>query len=89
MPDMRLAYAACWVECPDPDRDTFVIGPDDERICYIPAIQAPFIQQRRSKEDRWDIATLIARLLNEESQRCAVGEGEAAATNRALSRKDD
>jgi hypothetical protein len=75
--DVRYEFSPCRSLDATPGRDTYVLDGNNHRVCYIPAQLAPFSAQVRSPEDRWDLASTIARLLNEESHRCrAAGQGE-------------
>jgi hypothetical protein len=66
--DVRYPYAAC-----HSGPDVLVIGPANERVCEIPVSLAPWQASVRSVRERIAVASVIARLLNEESERCRRG----------------
>lgn len=65
MSDVREGYAAC-----KSGGDIYVLDPANKRVCSIPLLESPWTPNARNDEERWSIASNLARLLNEESARC-------------------
>jgi hypothetical protein len=59
------AFCAC-----EAGGHVFVLDPNGVRVAQIPLLPNPAAPSLRSVSERWNIAEQLARLLNEESERC-------------------